>query len=144
VAAEETVWTGSPSQWLNAGKFLLCALGTLTGFLAVFAIPYAIWRWLVVKNMRYELSTQRLKCHSGVLNKKTEELELYRVKDSRFDEPFLMRMVGLGNVTVVSSDSTTPTTSLLALREGGPLREKIRALVEERREQKRVRIAEFE
>lgn len=144
MAAEETVWTGSPSQWLNAGKFALCLLATLTGFLAIVAIPYAIWRWFVVKNIRYELSTQRLKCHSGVLNKTTEELELYRVKDSRFDEPFLMRMVGLGNVTVVSSDSTTPTTSLLALREGGPLREKIRALVEERREQKRVRIAEFE
>ncbi len=144
MAAEETVWTGSPSQWLNAGRFALCFLATLTGIFAIVAIPYAIWRWFVVKNIRYELSTQRLKCHSGVLNKTTEELELYRVKDSRFDEPFLMRMVGLGNVTVVSSDSTTPTTSLLALREGGPLREKIRALVEERREQKRVRIAEFE
>ncbi len=144
MAAEQPVWSGSPSQWLNAGKFALCFLGTLTGIFAIVAIPYAIWCWLVVKNMRYELTTQRLKYHSGVLNKTTEELELYRVKDSRFDQPFLLRLCGLGNVVVVSSDSTTPTTSLLALRDGGEIREKIRALVEERREQKRVRIAEFE
>ena len=144
MATEETVWTGSPSQWLNAGKFALCFLATLTGSLYIVAMPYAIWRWFVVKSMRHELSMQWLKCHSGVLDKTTEELEPYRVKDSRFDEPFLMRMVGLGNVTVVSSDSTTPPTSLLALRESGPRPEKIRALVEERRKQKRVRIAEFE
>lgn len=144
VAAEEAVWSGSPSQVINAGKFILCALATLTGVFAIVAIPYAIWIWLVVKNTRYELTTQRLKLHSGVLNKITEELELYRVTDSRFEQPFFLRLFSLGNVVLISSDDTTPTTRLRAIAEGGPLREKIRTLVEARRDQKRVRVAEFE
>jgi uncharacterized membrane protein YdbT with pleckstrin-like domain len=144
VAAEEAVWSGSPSQVVNAGKFILCALATLTGIFAIAAIPYAIWIWLVVKNTRYELTTQRLKLHSGVLNKTTDELELYRVTDSKFEQPFFLRLFSLGNVVLISSDDTTPTTIIRAIHDGGPLREKIRTFVEARRDQKRVRVAEFE
>jgi hypothetical protein len=44
----------------------------------------------------------------------------------------------LGNEVVLSSDSTTLATPLLALRDGGEIREKIRTFVEEWRDQKRV------
>lgn len=142
--AEQDVWSGSPSQVINAGKYALCALATLTGVLAIFALPYAIWIWLVVKNMKYEVTTQRVRFHSGVLNKVTDELELYRVTDTRFEQPFFLRLFGRGNVVIFSSDSTTPTQVLRAIEDGAGLRERLRTLVEARRDQKRVRVAEFE
>lgn len=140
---EVDVWSGSPSQILNAGIFAVCGLLSLTLFLAVLAIPYALWRWLVLKNTRYELTSQRLKTHSGVLSKRVEEIELYRVKDTRFDQPFLQRLFGLGNVLILSHDSTTPVILIQGVHGAKELREKLRVLVETRRDQKRVRVGEF-
>ncbi|MFA7241905.1 MAG: PH domain-containing protein [Sulfuricellaceae bacterium] len=142
--SENNVWSGTPSQILNLGTYIICGLVSLTVFGAIFAIPYAIWQYLVVKNQRYELTSQRLKVHSGVLSKKTDELELYRVKDTQFDQPFILRLFGLGNIVIVSSDSTTQVSSIRAIKDAPELRDQIRNLVESRREQKRVRVAEFE
>ncbi len=141
---EENVWTGSPSQITNLGIYVVCGLLSLTGIGAIFAIPYALWKYLVVKCQRYEVTSQRLKVHSGVLNRKMDELELYRVKDTKFDQPFFLRIFGLGNVILVSSDATTPVSAIHGIRDAEQLREKLRTLVEDRRDQKRVRIGELE
>lgn len=144
MTSEVQVWSGRPSQITNFGTYLVCALISLTVVGAVVAIPYAFWQFLVAKYQVYELTTQRLKMHSGVLNKKTDELELYRVKDSRFEQPFFLRMFGLGNVVIVSSDATTPNLVIPAIANGSELREQMRTLVESRRDEKRVRVAEVE
>ena len=58
---EELVWTGSPSQVLNLPVYIVCAL------LCWLIVPifYAIWKWLVLQNIRYELTTERLKLRAG-------------------------------------------------------------------------------
>ena len=143
---ENDVWSGTPSQITNLGTYIICGLVSVAtfGVGAIIAIPYAIWQYLVVKNQRFELTSQRLRAHSGVLSKKTDELELYRVKDTKFDQPFFLRLFGLGNVIIVSSDTTTPISAITAIKDAQHLREQIRQLVEDRRDQKRVRVAEFE
>jgi hypothetical protein len=73
--------------------------------------PWCLWQYLVVKKQRFELTSQRLRAYRGVLSKKTDELELYRVKDTKFDQPFFLRLLGLGNAIIVSFDSTTKSTS---------------------------------
>lgn len=144
MSEEVEIWSGSPSQALNLGVYVVCGLASLTLVLAVVAIPYAIWRWLVLRNVKYELTSQRLKTQSGVLSKRVDELELYRVKDTRFDQPLLQRIFGIGNVILVSSDATSPTALIQGVSAARDLREKIRALVEARRDQKRVRVTEIE
>jgi membrane protein YdbS with pleckstrin-like domain len=141
---ENQVWSGTSSQVLNLGIFILCGLVTLTVIGAIVAIPYAVWRYLLVRNRRFEVTSQRIKVYSGVLSKKIEELELYRVKDTKFEQPFFLRLFGLANVVIVSTDSTTPISMIPAIKNAQDLREKLRVLVEERRDQKRVRVTEFE
>jgi membrane protein YdbS with pleckstrin-like domain len=113
-------------------------------FGAIVAIPYALWKYLVVKHQKFEVTSQRIMAHSGVLSKKTEELELYRVRDTKFDQPFFLRLFGLGNIVIISNDATTPISVIPAIKGARDLREQIRSLVEDRRDQKRVRVAEFE
>ena len=144
MTTETHVWSGTPSQVVNLGTFIVCGLITLTIFGAIIAIPYAVWKYLVTKNWKFEVTSQRIKVHSGVLSKKTEELELYRVKDSRVEQPFFLRLFGLANVIIVSTDSTTPISMIPAIKGAQDLREQIRIFVEERRDQKRVRVTEFE
>lgn len=144
MTAEADIWSDSPSQATNLGTYVISGLISLTGFGAIVAIPYAFWCYLVVKNQRYELTSHRLRVHSGILSKKTDELELYRIKDTKFDQPFFLRLFNLGNVIIISSDASTPTSSIHAVKEAQNLREKLRNLVEERRDQKRVRMVENE
>ena len=134
MADEEVVWTGSPSQWVNAPVYVLCALL----FWLVVPVFVALWKWLTLRNIRYELTTERLKIRQGVLNKELDELELYRVRDYKLDQPFWLRIFSLGTITLRSSDTSHPVVVLRAIREGEAVREQIRKYVEECRVKKRV------
>lgn len=129
--AERIEWSGTPSQWQNLWAFVLCVL--------LIPIPWAIWRWLVTRTTRYTLTDQRLKSTHGVFNRVTDDLELYRVKDTRFQQSFWQRMVGIGNIVLSTSDATTPEVVLADIRGADAVRETIRRLVEIRRDAKRVR-----
>src|SRR5262245_61377336 len=111
---EILVWSGRPSQILNMGTYIICGLLSLTIVLLPITAPIAIWKYLVVRNRKYELTSQRLICHSGVLSKKANELELYRVKDIQFDQPFFLRIFSLANIMIFSADETSPLIKLEA------------------------------
>jgi uncharacterized membrane protein YdbT with pleckstrin-like domain len=85
-----------------------------------------------------------VRIRQGVFSKRTDELELYRVKDSTVLEPFWQRLFGLGNIVITTNDTTSPTLILEALPEAAQTREQLRAAVEQCRDRKRVRIAELE
>ena len=133
---EQAVWTGNPSQWRNFWWYLSCLL--------LLPIPFAIWKWLETRNTAYTLTDQRLKFTRGVLNKTTEDLELYRVRDTKFQQNLWERMLGLGEIELYTTDETTTTISLPYIRDAEGVREKLRGLVEARRDAKRVRYLDAE
>ena len=133
---ESIVWTGHPSQWQNIGWFIACLL--------LVPIPFALWKWLETRNTIYSLSDQRLKFTRGVLTKTTEDLELYRVRDTKFEQGFFERMVGLGRIQLFTTDESSPSIVLPFIQDAEAVREKIRGLVEARRDAKRVRFLETE
>ena len=96
-------------------------------------------RWWITKCTSYELTSQRLKISSGILNRKLDELELFRVKDYAMDQPLFLRMVGLGNLTLVTSDASSPTVTISAIANVEDVREKLRNAVQAERDRKRVR-----
>ena len=112
--------------------------------LAVIPILIALLKWLRTRTCRYHLTTERLQMTYGILSRKTEDLELYRVKDYHLIEPFSMRMFGLADVVLNTNDNANPTVVLKAIADGGRLRDEIRKHVEICRDRKRVRITELE
>ena len=78
-----------------------------------------------------------------LFNRLTDQVELYRVKDIRLEEPFLMRIFGLGNIVLVTSDKTLGDILLPAMRDSENLKDKIRHTVEKLREKKNVREMDF-
>ena len=131
---EQLVWSGSPSQILNLPVFVVC--GVL--FFLVVPIFIALWKWLVLRNTRYELTSERLKIRQGVLNKELDELELYRVRDHKLEQPFFLRIFSLGNITLRTADTTHPYIVLRAIHDGEHVLDLIRKYVEECRIKKRV------
>jgi uncharacterized membrane protein YdbT with pleckstrin-like domain len=157
MSEETTLFRGSSSQVLNLGALSLCGLGVIglaaasiywTQWwpLAILVVPVAIagWRWLRIRCRVYEVTTERVRVSDGILTRRTDELELYRVEDIRLIEPLLLRSFGLGNIVVSSNDVSNPTLELPAIRGVKQLREDLRKAVEACRERKRVRVTELE
>ncbi len=141
---EKVLWSGTTSQVENLGAYVLSAVLVISVVLSPIGIGLALWKYLVTKNHRYELTSQRLKTYSGVLSKKVEDLELYRVKDTTFEQPFFLRLFGLGNVVIATADASQPMQAIHAVAGAYELREMLRGAVEECRDRKRVRNIETE
>ena len=147
---ENVLWKGSPSQWLNLGPFTASALlaaGIAVGGLffppafagLILPLLYAVWKYLTVRTRGFELTSERLKITSGVINQHVDEIELYRIKDSQLVRVWWMRLTGLASVSLETSDRTMPNLVIPAIRGGGDMRELRRKQVELRRDKKHVR-----
>lgn len=150
-ATESSLWKGHTSQWVHGWYYFFCVLLAATalgcipitmGFSAIgLIVPLLMWmiRWWTTKSTSYELTTQRLKISSGMMNRKLDELELFRVKDYAMDQSLALRLVGLGNLTLITSDATSPTVAIRAIANVEDVREKLRTAVQSERDRKRVR-----
>lgn len=65
-------------------------------------------------------------------------------RDTKFEQGFFERMVGLGHVQLFTTDESSPGIVLPYILDAEAVREKIRGLVEARRDAKRVRFLETE
>lgn len=158
---ETLVWRGTPSQWTNFGTYGFCLIlaGAIvaayflaaTGpaqplILAGLLVP-AVWalaRWIATRCHRYEITSERVKITTGLLSRKTSELELYRVRDYSVVEPFWLRLVGCGDVVLVTSDRTTPHFVLRAVPHARELKDQIRTQTERMRQRRGVRDLEID
>ncbi|MCB1130421.1 MAG: PH domain-containing protein [Verrucomicrobiae bacterium] len=155
MSAEESLWKGTSSQWLNIGPFtaaVLAAVGIVVGavffppaFLAlVLPLAYAVWKFLVVRTRVFEITGERIRITQGVINQHVDEIELYRVKDTQLFRTWWMRLTGLGSIFLDTSDRSTPKLTIPAISNSMEVRETLRKQVEHQRDKKRVREMDFD
>ena len=152
---EETLlWRGSPSQWTNLGTYLFALIliaGIVTAYvlvtppqpliLAALAAPLLLifFRWLATRTHRYEVTTERIRVITGILSRRTTELELYRVRDYTLVEPFWLRLIGRGHVIIETADRTNPQLVIHAVPGAARLKDQIRTHTERMRQLRGVR-----
>jgi membrane protein YdbS with pleckstrin-like domain len=156
VAEEHTVWRGSPAWTLLLGHIagiVLTLIGVplltwlvsreamdieaatrvnRTGWaitavllliqLIVFAIAF-----LRLRSTMYTVTNQRVMIETGLIAKALSEIDLRYVDDTAFTQGVVARILGIGNVTLVSSDKTTPVFILRSIRDPRSVRELIRS-----------------
>jgi uncharacterized membrane protein YdbT with pleckstrin-like domain len=137
---ERTIWEGSPSQWSNFMFYLLCSILTMAFGLGLLL---ALWKYMETKLNTFKITDQRIVEKRGILSKITMESELYRVKDIQLREPFLLRIFGLSNIQLITTDHDTPLLTIKGLDNGEELREHLRLAVDNRRDLKKVREIDF-
>ena len=121
----------SPNQLLNIGYLiiLLTLLYLDIRPLAVVALIILIIKALNLYCTTWTIQQDNLIEKTGILNVSTEEVLLYRVKDIRLYEPLLYRLVGLSQLTIITSDYTNPSIVLYGIKNGEELMTIIRQLV---------------
>jgi uncharacterized membrane protein YdbT with pleckstrin-like domain len=147
---EQKLWHGTPSWLLLFGKIIRAFLAVVVLLLVYylgyqFLAPYkmyvslaiaAIIIWQIVaiviafariKTTIYTVTTQRVMIETGLTTKSVEDIDLRYIDDTQFNQSFINRVLGIGNVTIVSSDRTSPTYTLRGIPDPRGVRELIRA-----------------
>jgi|TARA_B110000305_G_C19107303_1_gene478075 uncharacterized membrane protein YdbT with pleckstrin-like domain len=139
--SEKDIWNGSPSQWINFTSYLLWLLPA--GWLGL-GVLFSLWKYLTVKTWKFRITNERIIDEKGVLSKVTNELELFRVKDITLQQPFWLRLVGLSNIQMVTSDRSNPLFIIPGVKNGRELREELRIAIDKRRTEKGVVERDFD
>ncbi|MCA1733419.1 MAG: PH domain-containing protein, partial [Acidobacteria bacterium] len=81
---------------------------------------------VLLRATRYTITDQRLLIESGLFSKSVDEIDMRLIDDTLFQQGFIHRLLGIGNVTVMSSDKNTPVFTLRGVRDPRQVRELIR------------------
>ena len=154
--AEETLWKGTPSPKVLIGRVaglvvILIAIPWAAHWLAsrtnvidqqdriikigwwitvaIFAIQLVRLgvSLMRIRSTIYTITNQRILIESGILSKGVSEIDLRTIDDTQFFQSFTARILGIGNVTLVSSDKTAPTFVLRNIHDPRGVRELIRS-----------------
>ncbi len=146
---EETLWHGTPSWLLLLGKIIRALIVAIVlpliyyfgrDFLAqystyVWAIIAIVILWQIVevfialtriKTTIYTITTQRVILERGITTKSVEDIDLRYIDDTQFSQSLIQRMLGIGSVTIISSDKVAPTYVLRGIPNPRGIREMIR------------------
>jgi membrane protein YdbS with pleckstrin-like domain len=130
MATDEVEYVIRPSQWINIGYFLI-----VPAMMYLFwDYPYvwglfgfvAFWRYLEVYYWRFEVRDMTIVERKGVLSITKEEIHYYRIKSIKYEQPFLLRIVGLSIVYVITSEAYKPEMKLYAITDGETMRNLIK------------------
>lgn len=142
---EVRVWVGRPSQLANLPTYILLLILLLVGLLLAIGahdymppeyvgyqyawIPlvflYGFGKWRGISRVEFELTNQRLKKSHGVLVRRHDEMELYRVLECIVKRPLHLLLLGYGHILIETSDCNRKGIRLVAVRKPKQIAEKI-------------------
>ena len=127
---EVDLWEGGFSGKSMFGSWFVAGVVTIAGIVAISMIPairnnsYALytaigflvlmWGYLFSVlmyrklGMHYELTSQQLKHREGILFRKIDRIELIDIDDVNYRQGPIQAILGVGNITIRSSDSSHP------------------------------------
>lgn len=102
-----------------------------------FALAYFFYR---SRSVHYRITSQRVVIESGLLNKRMDQIDVYRINDYVVERPLGQRMVGTGNLVLSAMDRSTPDVRLFGLKtDVMALYERLRKATEEQKRHRGVR-----
>ncbi len=92
---------------------------------------------------RYEVCKDRLTVRRGFFKTTTDEIMVYRILDIRLLRGLGQKIFGLGTVTLISNDKTSPTYELKNIKQSDDVRRFLSKLIEEQRAARGISSREF-
>ena len=133
---ERVLFEGRPAVVGSVGALLLAVL-TL-GLALVFL-------WIRSLGKHYRITNRRIVVERGVLSKRMEQIDLYRVIDYIVERPLGQRLLRTGNLVVEATDRTTAELRIEGIRHDvRALYEALRSATEDDKRRRGVRVVDFE
>jgi uncharacterized membrane protein YdbT with pleckstrin-like domain len=116
--------------------------------LCLVVVTLGLWlfiRWYRTLGKHYRVTTRRIVIETGVLSKKLEQVDLYRISDYTVERPFGQRLLGTGNLLLKTYDKTTPQLDILHVKtDVVALYERLRSATEADKARRGVRMVDYE
>ena len=97
-----------------------------------------LYRFIYLCRIRYRIGTEQLVCERGVLVRKVDYMELYRVVDFQEHQSLMQQLCGLKTVRIFSTDRNTPRFDLTGMRGKNNIVPLIRGRVEYNKRKKGI------
>lgn len=105
----------------------LVSMATTISALALLVLLY---RYIYLRRIRYDITAEQLVCERGILLRKVDYMELYRIVDFQEKQSILQQICGLKTVSILSMDRNTPRLDLLGMKRSDSIVTLIRERVE--------------
>jgi len=128
------LWEGRPSQIINFWTYLLL----------FWTVIFPVVAFLSTRFTKYEINSERLIIKKGILSQNIEETELYRVKDYSIFKPIFLRLFGLGNLVLTTSDKNNKYVRIMAIKDVEKIKDLLRKHVEQARKRTGTKEVDFE
>ena len=131
VSEERILFKGNPAVIGSVSRLLV----------AVFTLGIgALWFWLKSINTHYLITSQRIVIETGIFSRDIETLEIYQIDDIHLEKPLNQRLLGSGNMLLITRDLSAPKILLERLSiDVRELYEQMRPCIQEARFRFRVR-----
>lgn len=113
-------------------KFLVIIIPL--GAAAVFMFGLHLWR----NSIKFRVSNSVIEHERGLLSKRIDVVQLWRVKDVVYKQSLVDRVLGIAHIQVVTSDATNPSFDIVGMPASRQLFENLRDSIEIQRQAKNV------
>ena len=139
----EEVWEGGYCGKAMIGYYVLGGLGLIAILVLGFSIGtstgwmllgiVAVLMWLAIAgclmyrklNIHYELNERRFIHRSGILRRREDRIETIDMDDVSVEQGLLERIVGVGTITILSSDASDPKLVMRGIENAKEVAQKI-------------------
>ncbi len=101
---------------------------------AVFLFGLHLWR----KSIKFRVSNTVIEYEKGLLSKRIDVVQLWRVKDVTYKQSLIDRILSIAHIEVVTSDATNPNFDIVGMPASRKLFEQMRDSIEIQRQAKNV------
>ncbi len=104
----EVIYEGSPTWKCELGRTILCVL-TVVGLVVLIA------DWIRRSNTKYRVTTTRVEWQKGVLSRRIDGIDMWRIRHVEYVQTLTDRMFGLSRLELFSQDQEDPHLILVGL-----------------------------
>ena len=113
-------------------------LGGTVRAAALLLLLALLYRFACLRRIRYRIDAEQLVCEHGLLRRKVDYMELYRIVDFEEYQSLPQQLCGLKTVRILSTDRNTPRLDLIGIRRGDDIVPLIRERVERNKQKKGI------
>ncbi len=113
-------------------------LGGMATVISALTLLVLLYRYIYLRRTRYDITAEQLVCEQGVLTRKVDYMELYRIVDFQEKQSILQQICGLKTVSILSMDRNTPRLDLPGMKSGDGIVALIRERVEYNKRKKGI------
>lgn len=105
-------FTFTENQYITFQSYRILA-SVVIGVIAVLILALKI---IILKSTAYEVTADRIEWERGILNRKIDNVDMFRVVDMKLHRSILDCLIGIGTVTLFTKDETDPEFDFYKVR----------------------------